>query len=77
MFPDVLTEINRFQKCNTTVLQNLYAPQNINCMHDLFYKSQGVVGDKFFTLLIAKGSFCLETINKKSHLEFLAPTGVI
>jgi hypothetical protein len=78
MFPDVLTEINTDSRSVTQqCCKNLYTPQNINCMHDLFYKSQGVVRDKFFTLLIAKGSFCFETINKKSHLEFLAPAGDI
>jgi len=33
-----------------------------------------MVTDKFYTLLIAKGSFFLETIDKKSHLELLALT---
>jgi len=45
-------------------------------MHDPFYTSQGVVRDKFFQFRWQKYlSFFLETINKKSHLEFLAPTG--
>jgi len=76
MFPDILTEINTDSRTVTQqCCKNLYTPQNINRMHNPFYKSQGVVRDKFFTLLIAKGSFFLETINKKSHLEFFAPTG--